>query len=364
MRSLVQLVFFLAWVGWVSGVFAVAGPRPSRNSGSDRAVLGGLAEVDSLLAAGRPDLATVRIRLLIDDFGSDPVNGWQLKERLGVALLRDGQPALALPFLETAIRRNPELWLGHRNLGAALMAMGRQGRAFSEFQQAVELAPDNFKVRLEFGQVLLEFHDYAKAAVHLESARKLCPDCAGIKPALAHLYLVTGKPGQAVTILRSIHADTPSRDSRRSLAQALQAAGQDSLLLELWSKTPLAELGKDEILLLVETEGKMGRFEYSLDFAGLLEGASNAFFERGGTGGELAANAEFWGHICLNLLQSGYLKEGLQAADMAVSLAPDEVVFRNNRVVLLTKLGRHDEAAREWNKVLEMDPSLAKQETP
>ncbi len=52
----------------------------------------------------------------------------------------------------------------------------------------------------------------------------------------------------------------------------------------------------------------------------------------------------------------------LVAADRAVTLAPDNVVYRNNRVVLLIQLGRQDEAAQEWEKVLALDPSMKARE--
>jgi len=52
----------------------------------------------------------------------------------------------------------------------------------------------------------------------------------------------------------------------------------------------------------------------------------------------------------------------LEAADRAISLADRNVVYRNNRVVLLLKLGRKQEAAREWDEVLRLDPSLETKE--
>ena len=359
---LVRLVGLLLLSIPLSGAAAGAAPGFSGYGDSGQAALQGLAEVDSLLDAEQPGRAAARIRDLLAVFGSDPIHGWQFEERLGVAMLRDGRPGPALPLLEVAVRRNPDFWLGHRNLGAALMALGRRGRALSEYRQAVDLAPGNFKVRLEYGQVLLEFGNYAEATLHLEAARELCPDCAGIRPALARLYLATGKLEPAIGMLQSLFAEDPSRDHRRTLVQALQAAGRDSLLLALWSTVPLAELDPDEILLLVETEGKLDRPEHSLEFARRLAAAKDPLAEFGETGRTLTEDAGFWGGICWNLLQTGHFKEALAAAERAVSLAPDQVVYRNNLVVALTKLGRHEQAAQEWNKVLALDPTLENQE--
>jgi len=71
----------------------------------------------------------------------------------------------------------------------------------------------------------------------------------------------------------------------------------------------------------------------------------------------------FWGRVSLNLLESGYYPEGLEAAELAINLDPENVVYRNNRVVLLLKLDREDEAAEEWDEVLRLDPSLEAKET-
>ena len=334
----------------------------SRNRDSAQAAIEGLAAVDSLLEGGHPDRAEGLVRELLLVHGSDPIYGWQFEDRLGLSMMRVGRPDAALPWLESAIRKNPDNALGHRNLGAALMMMGRRGRALSEYQQSVELAPENFETRLEFGQVLLEFANFSEAAVHLEIARTLCPDCRELKPALAQLYLATGRVDPAIELLNVLYRENPSDDHRRTLIQALHAAGNDTLMLALWSDVALADLDSDEILLLVQTEGALARADQSLEFARSLGETENSFAELGETWRTLNGDSTFWGIICLNLLQTGHFHEGLRAADRAVSLAPEVVVFRNNRVVLLTKLGRHEEARREWEKVLEMDPTLANQE--
>ena len=71
-----------------------------------------------------------------------------------------------------------------------------------------------------------------------------------------------------------------------------------------------------------------------------------------------------WGKVSYNLLLANLNEASLRAVDRAIIFAPDNVVFRNNRVVLLTRLGRHDEAKEEWNRVLELDPGLKERNRP
>jgi tetratricopeptide (TPR) repeat protein len=341
---------------------AGAQSRRGRSPEPGAVVVQGLAEVDSLLGLGQSSQAVNRARDLLSEYESDPMYGWQLEERLGVALLRAGQADQALPFLEQAVRRNPTFWMGHRNLAAALMSMGRRGRALSEFRQAVNSAPDNFEVRLEFGQVLLEYKNYNEAALHLEAARDLCPECPRIRPALARLYLGNSEWDRAIDILLSLYREDRSDDYRRTLIQALQTAGRDSLLLDLWAEADIAQWPVDEIRSLVEAEARLSKPNHSLAFARRLDGTEDPLRELGEAGRTLGNEARFWGTISLTLLQSGHFIDALRAADRAVFLAPENVVYRNNRVVLLTRLGRHEEAAAEWKKVLLLDPTLETQE--
>ena len=82
----------------------------------------------------------------------------------------------------------------------------------------------------------------------------------------------------------------------------------------------------------------------------------------GGLDDGLLTDHRFWGKVSLNLLESGHYNEGLEAGDLAIRLDDGNVIYRNNRVALLLKLGRSEEADREWEEVLRLDPSLAKKE--
>ena len=119
----------------------------------------GLARVDSLLTVGQSGEAVALAVKLQEQLGTDPLYGWQIEGRLGLALLRDGRPDQAVPHLEAVMRRDPNDPVAHRNLANALLAIGKKGRALTEFSLAVDLGPDDYETRLEYGQVLAEFRD-------------------------------------------------------------------------------------------------------------------------------------------------------------------------------------------------------------
>lgn len=346
---------------WLSLAFAVC-PEPvmasNRSEAADRAQEG-LARVDSLLTVGQSGEAVKLAVKLHGQLGADPLYGWQIEGRLGLALLRDGRPDEAIPHLEAVMRRDPKDPVAHRNFANALLATGKMGRALTEFSLAVELGPDDYETRLEYGQVLAEFRDVRNSRIQLETARSLCPDCLEPDLALAGLLLTARQYEAAVAPLKRINDKAPTPWSRLSLAQALSGAGRDRDLLEFLDSIPPVELSAEAMNLAVQAEGRLGEADRSLAFLKALSSFSEASTERDQ---ELLMDHRFWGRISLNLLETEHYLEGLQAADKAISLDGENVVYRNNRVVLLLKLDRQDEAALEWKEVLRLDPSLEKKE--
>ncbi len=362
MSNLSLITRTLAWLclAWALGsVSPEVSAASTRSESADRARTG-LAEIDSLLESGQSAAAVRKAQRLFKQMGADPLYGWQIQGRLGLAQLRDGKPAEALPHLEAVIRRNPNDHVGHRNFAAALLAIGRKGRALTEFSLAVELAPGDYEARLEYGQVLALFGDVQKSRTQLEVARSLCADCPEADRALAGVLLEAGEFEAAIEPLGRIMVREPTAWARRSLAQAMAGAGRDRDLLDFLDTHALTGLSAEEMNLAVETEGRLGESARSLV---CLRALTDPAALPGGLDDGLLTDHGFWGRVSLNLLESGNYDEGLEAVERAISLAGENVVYRNNRVVLLLKLGRREEAAGEWEEVLRLDPSLEKKES-
>ncbi len=328
-----------------------------RSGAADQAQAG-LAEIDSLLAAGQATAAVVQARRLQAQLGADPLYGWQVEGRLGLALLRAGNPAEALPHLEAVMRHHPHDPVAHRNFAVALLDLGRRGRALSEFQMVVELAPDDFEARLEYGQILAEFGDVAAARTQFEVARKLCPSCPEPDRGLGSLFLTAGKCSEALPPLQRLMDRDQDPWARSRLGQALAGAGRDEDLLDFLAGLAPEGLSAGEWNLAVEAEGRLKEADWSLACAGNLTDPTAVVTRYGPLADGLLTEPGFWGRVSLNLLEAGHFSEGLVAADQAVALDEQNAVYRNNRVVLLLKLGRDEEASREWEEALRLDPSL------
>ena len=146
--------------------------------------------------------------------------------------------------------------------------------------------------------------------------------------------------------------------ARSGLGQALAGAGRDEDLLDFLAGLAPEGLSAGEWNLAVEAEGRLKEADWSLACAGNLTDPTAVVTRYGPLADGLLTEPGFWGRVSLNLLEAGHFSEGLVAADQAVALDEQNAVYRNNRVVLLLKLGRDEEASREWEEALRLDPSL------
>lgn len=340
-----------------AALLAAAGADAAPQRPDLRQVPARLAAVDSLVAAGEAAQALVEVERLAARWGDDPLFGWQLADRRGLALLASGRYAEALPLLEATVGRQPFAAGAHRNLALALAGLGRRGRALAEYAQAVELDPADPVHRLEHAQYLAEFGQLEAAAGAFAAAARLCGGCPEAERGLGAALLGLGRPGEAVAPLQRAQAAAPDTSGRRLLVAALHGARRDSALLALLDGEDRSRWDRRDHLALVEAEGRAGG-------PAVRSQAYARTLQQGAEPSPVAADALFWARVALNLLQSGAWQEGLAAADRAVALEPDNAVYRNNRVVLLLKLGRTAEAQAEWEHALRLDPDLARKERP
>jgi len=310
-----------------------------------------LAVVDSLLAAGDFAGAEARASALCDTAGDDPVYGWQAHQRLGVALLRAGRPAEALPHLEIAVIQAMDDPVGHQNLAAALMALDRRGRALAELQEAAALAPANAAIRLDLGQALLRFRFFAEALPELLAADRLCGECLQAARALATYHLEAGSAAEAVHYLERVMAAQPAREVRLALASAQLAAERPQATVQLLTALPEDELTATEYRLLLRADRVLGRSERARSWAQRTEAPDT--FPR-----EITTDGLFWAVVAELCQLGGFRPEALRAIDTAIALAPDNAVYRVNRAAVLQQLGRLDEAAREIERARAIDPDV------
>ena len=305
-----------------------------------------ITTIDHLLARQQWEEAAKRARRLLENSTGSYYN-WQIQERLGLALYGAGQAGEAIPHFEAAVRAAPHEPSPHLNLATALMAMGKRGRAFAEYQEAVDLDPDSWRAHLDFGQALLEFGMLEEAGRHLQGAAQGCSDCLEVDRALARWHLLAGDNDAAIPLLEKLYNAEPTATVRQNLATAYKDTGRHQalyrLLLPLWPH----DLSSPEHGMVLEIDRAEGRSVRACEMARDLR-----------AGEPIQGSAVFWGLVSLICLEADHLEDALTAADQAIAIDPRNATYRNNRVVVLTRLGRQAEAEQEWQRVLELAPEL------
>lgn len=322
----------------------VSPTRAARDSDPD--MVAALAVIDSLLLARQWDSALTQAQALQAEGDLAP-HAWLVQERVGLAWHGKGEFATAISHFERAIALAPGESSPHQNLAATLMALGRPGRAFAEYQQAVALDPGNWRARMDYGQALLEFRMLADARAQLLAAREACGECSESDRALARFHLQAEEYSSAAVYLERLYLADPDSVLRRNLATAYWQSHADTLLVALLQPYWPDGLSGAERNMILEADRKLGSGTRAQEAVRSWQ-----------DGTSISTDPVFWGIVSLTCLETGRFDEALVAADRAIQLDPFNVTYRNNRVVILTRLGRQAEAEAEWVRVLELAPHL------
>lgn len=295
-----------------------------------------VASLDSLLVAGRADVAAAAALRLLSDPALPPALRPAVLQRRCVALHDAGRSAEAVPVCEEAVLTAPRDPANHRNLAVCLQAVGRLGRAAGEYQQALEQAPHQFEWRLQYARALRDLGAMAEAARQVEQAARDCPGCPAVDRALADHALRTGQPQRAIAPLQRLMRSAPRSTLRELLVQACWEAGRFGAMDSTLAAVPWDSLSVLEVRLWLQADRARARTERARQLAG--EGGAAAL------AASVAREPAIWALAAEICLAGGDLTGALAAIDRATSLAPEDGRWHRNRAAILARLGRNDEA--------------------
>ena len=341
--ALVATLILVTLVSVVTAAFSAPDPR-----GETPALQRGLARVDSLLTARAGAAAAREAEALLARSGPLGDLTWQLEERYGLALQQLGRFDAAVAAYERALALAPQAATLHLNLASALMALKERGRAFAEFEAAVALDPAAWRARVDYGQALASYGMAVDARRELAEGYRLCGGCAGAARALGAFELSAGDFKAALAPLTRAWAAAPDRAVRRALALARlrtgDARGVVELLAPVWPDSVDAREGR----LVLEADRQLANPARALSLVAALTAGPPA---------ALAADPELWGAAAVVLIETGHDPEGLRAVERAIALDGRSAAYRNNRALLLERLGRPAEAQEELRRAAALDPS-------
>jgi Tfp pilus assembly protein PilF len=120
----------------------------------------------------------------------------------GILLLRQQNPADALPLLEDAATQKPAEYGPHFYLAEAQLQAGMTGEAAEHYRQAATLDPKSAAAELGWGRALALGGKLDEAAPHFRQAIQLDPRYHDSLLSLAALYEENKRPAEALAIYR------------------------------------------------------------------------------------------------------------------------------------------------------------------
>jgi tetratricopeptide (TPR) repeat protein len=148
-------------------------------------------------------------------------------EYLGGAYLYAGQPAKALPELETAIRLAPPYAPLQNKLAEALEKVGRQNEALEHFQSSLAIDEKSAQTHNDFAVLLMDLHQDPLAKRHLDRALELDPNLANAQSNMSLLCAKTRDyAGAIVHGERALELDPKQIDCYHYIAVALRGEGR------------------------------------------------------------------------------------------------------------------------------------------
>ncbi len=289
----------------------------------------------------------------------------ELKPRLyeaelngGILMLRQKNPADAVPLLEDAAAQKPQEFRPRYYAAEAERQTGAFDKAEAGYRAALELNPKSGDAELGLAHVLAQQQRLADAAPHFRQAAELDPRLRSYLLELAQLYEKAKQPQDAVAIYREFpdnaaaqarlnellmenkryadalpgleaaYAKNPTQANRTDLARAYLLGGHPDKALPLLDDAVAAEPSNCD-LRLAYARALRDRKQY--------QAAANQFV----AAAKLKPNeAQTWSELGSMLYLIGALEPSLQAFDRARALGENTAGNWFLRAIILDKL-RH-----------------------
>jgi tetratricopeptide (TPR) repeat protein len=288
----------------------------------------------------------------------------------GILLLRQKNPADALPLLADAVEQKPGEFRPRFYLAEAQLQSGAQEEAEGSYRRAVELDAKSAAAELGLAHALARQEKLADAAPHFRKAAELDPKDREYLLELAGLYEKSGQMDEAVAIYREFpnnaaaqqHAGqllmqakqfgaaipqletayqkSPTQANRVALAKAYLSAKQFDKALPLLDQA-VAGAADDYDLRMLYALALRDRKQYQPAAAQMLAAAKLK-----------PQDAQTWGELGGMLYLSGAYPQALAAFERAHDLGQDTPGNWFFRAIILDKLKQLKPAVAAYQKFL------------
>jgi Tfp pilus assembly protein PilF len=290
----------------------------------------------------------------------------------GILLMRENDPAAALPLLAQAAEQKPEEYLPRYSLAVAQSQTGALEDAEASYRKALDLDPKSPSAEAGLAHILLREGKLDDAAPHLHRAAQLdpkyrnglleladlfeknhqtaeaaaiyreFPEDPKIQEHLGQMMLETKQYADALPRLESAYAKESTQANRVPLATAYVFAGQLDKALALLPAAVAAEPGSYDIRMMY-ARALRDRKQYAAAAAQFVEAA------------KLKPNeARVWTETGDMLYMTGALPQALAAFDRARELGENTPGVWFFRAIILDKLRQLKPALEAYRQFLAM----------
>ncbi|HUP03771.1 MAG TPA: tetratricopeptide repeat protein [Bryobacteraceae bacterium] len=297
---------------------------------------------------------------------------YEAEANAGILLLRDKEPAEALPLLEAAAGQKPSEFQPRFHLAEAELDAGAPEKSEADFRKALELDAKCSDCELGLGRALAREDKLAEAAPHFQQAAAMTPAHRNALLELAGLYDKAGAGAEAIALYRQFPENAAAQQRiGELLVDAKQYGDAVARLQAAYAKDPTAanrtllaqayvlnhQPGEAEPLLAQNVAADPGNFDLRMMYARALRDLRR-FPEAVAQFEEAAklkpADGMVWSEMAASRYFTPDVKQTLADLDRARDLGENTAGNWFLRAILLDKLSQSKQALEAYQRFLSM----------
>ena len=302
----------------------------------------------------------------------------------GDILLRGGDVEGALAEFERAVELEPENANAYANRGLAHIDAGNLTEAAADFERAADLDPSEVVAMNGRGLLAMRAEDYEDAVIQFSRSIRYSRNNIWALWQRSSAYAALEQYEKAIADLDTILAAQPDNqaalftkiglmrrmdqeDEALALLEEAVAASPEDMELRLGLAELQLSAGRNEAAIatidgLVETIPETEALVLSMRGTAYyrlgdpVQGAADFARARDAAGDD----PDLLNSVCWNAaLDNIELEQALADCDAALAVEPDAAHIMDSRAMVLLRLGRFEEAVAQYDRALEIIPSLA-----
>jgi tetratricopeptide (TPR) repeat protein len=235
-----------------------------------------------------------------------------------------------------------ELGDGSNSQTGGASSAGVLEQAIAEYNRIVSLEPKNVEDRMVLGQLYTVKHEASKAEEQFKKAQSLDPDSEEVVLNLARLYAESGDVSQAAKVIEAVPEGDRSSKMEFALGAAYDQMKQTKQAIDAYQKA--ADMEPED----VDTLRALAQALLNDD---QFDSALKQYKEIAEADPDDVATLV---HICEIERRQGKFDEALATIRKARKKDPENLEAGYNEGILLDHLGHLDEAAQDYEKMVEL----------